>query len=49
MSRVRAVFGIEIPLATLFDHPTISQLAEIINQPILEAGGDQEGLEEFQL
>jgi amino acid adenylation domain-containing protein len=49
MSRVRAVFGIEIPLATLFDHPTISQLAEIINQPILEAGGDQEGLEEFEL
>ncbi|WP_219536840.1 non-ribosomal peptide synthase/polyketide synthase [Nonomuraea guangzhouensis] len=41
ITRTRTTFGIEITLAELFDHPTISELAEHINQSII-------GLQEYE-
>ena len=36
ISRIRDTFGVEIPLLGLFDHPTISELANEIETLILE-------------
>ena len=33
ISRVREVFGAEIPLSAVFDHPTVAELAAMIHDP----------------
>ncbi|HEU4326674.1 MAG TPA: amino acid adenylation domain-containing protein [Roseiflexaceae bacterium] len=39
MARVGSVFGVDLPLRSLFDHPTVGQLATLIDQTRVEAGG----------
>jgi amino acid adenylation domain-containing protein len=41
MSRVRAAFRIELPLRTLFDHPTVEAFASAIDRAGLEGDGGQ--------
>jgi acyl carrier protein len=36
ISRVRAVFGAEVPLAALFDHPTVQGLTAVVEDQILK-------------
>src|SRR5207245_11246092 len=37
VSRIRDVFGVEIPLGSVFDHPTVAKLALVI-EDTLEGG-----------
>ena len=49
ISRVRSVFGVDVPLAALFDHPTVAGLAGVIDDaatgavapPVTAAGRDR--------
>src|SRR5262249_13487230 len=36
VSQVRSVFEVEIPLVELFRHPTLAELAELIEEAIIE-------------
>ncbi|MCE0537829.1 amino acid adenylation domain-containing protein [Kineosporia rhizophila] len=47
MSRVRSTFDIEIPLAALFDRPTVAGLAEAVREALAAADGAE--LEGFDL
>jgi acyl carrier protein len=40
VSRIADVFGLELPVAALFDAPTIRQLAASINQDLIERQGN---------
>lgn len=41
MSRVRATFRLDLPLRTLFDHPTVEAFAVAINQASMQGQGAQ--------
>lgn len=41
MSRVRATFRIELPLRTLFDHPTVEAFSTAIDHAVAQGGGAQ--------
>jgi acyl carrier protein len=49
MSRVRVAFHVEIPLATLFERPTIEEMAEVINRSMLSPGDPDGTLEAVDL
>jgi acyl carrier protein len=49
ISRIRDEFGVEIPLGTLFDQPTIAATAAAINRARFGIDGDAEEYEEFEL
>ncbi|MEV6868608.1 phosphopantetheine-binding protein, partial [Streptosporangium subroseum] len=46
ISRLRAAFDTEVPLAAIFDHPNITELAEVIDE--LSPGSPQGDYEEFE-
>ena len=52
--RIKSTFGVEMQLASLFDQPTIAELAKVIDAlsgggARAETGGDAEQREEFEL
>jgi acyl-CoA synthetase (AMP-forming)/AMP-acid ligase II/acyl carrier protein len=49
ISRIRDQFGVEIPLGTLFDQPTIAATAAAITRARFGVDGDAEEYEEFEL
>ena len=48
ISRIREVCGVDIPIATVFDKPTIVELAVAINKSILGMDDDSGEYEEFE-
>ncbi|MEI5006961.1 phosphopantetheine-binding protein [Streptomyces sp. PmtA] len=44
VSRVRAVFGIDIALADFFSRPTVAGLADLVRTARAEAAGEQDRL-----
>jgi acyl-coenzyme A synthetase/AMP-(fatty) acid ligase/acyl carrier protein len=49
VSRIRDAFGVEIPLAALFDQPTIAETAVTITKATLGIDGDTKDYEEFEI
>jgi len=49
VSRIRTVFGVEISLAALFDHPTVREIASRIGDHTSSVDGNDEEYEEFEL
>jgi acyl carrier protein len=35
IARVRDAFGVELPIRTIFDHPTVRELAVVVEQLLL--------------
>jgi len=48
ISRIRNAFDLDLPLATIFDNPTVAEIAAAINRSTLGIDGDTEGYEEFE-
>ena len=48
VSRIRSVFGVELPLAVLFDQPTIAEIAVAINRATIGIDDDIEEYEKFE-
>jgi acyl carrier protein len=49
VSRIRDAFGVEIPLAALFDQPTIAETAEAITKATLGVDDGAKDYEEFEI
>ncbi|MGC0336804.1 amino acid adenylation domain-containing protein [Streptomyces sp. SLBN-8D4] len=49
VSRIREVFGVELPLTAMFHEPTIAETAETIDRATLAAVGGTDEYEEFEL
>jgi acyl carrier protein len=41
LSRLYEALGVELPLQTLFEHPTLVDFAETVGQAILASGGEE--------
>jgi acyl-coenzyme A synthetase/AMP-(fatty) acid ligase/acyl carrier protein len=49
VSRVRAVFGVDLPLASVFDRPTVAAIAVIVGSGAAAEGAEDTEYEEFDL
>ncbi|MEU8527604.1 amino acid adenylation domain-containing protein [Streptomyces sp. NPDC048629] len=49
VSRVRAVFGVDLPLASVFDRPTVAAIATVVGSGTVVEGGEDTEYEEFDL
>jgi hypothetical protein len=44
---LRAALDVELPLSALFDAPTITEVADVVNRTILGLDGETGDVEEF--